>query len=763
MPKQLQDGGQTGLVPVFPNSNQQQQQQQQFAVSPWYFQQIPGAFGGGGPGMEPEIEEQRIPLSHYLWVVRRHAWKIMAWVVLCMLGTFLVSSRLAPVYESTVTIDVDRQAPNAIVGQDAARALSPNDSDQFLATQIRLIQSDSVLRPIAEKYKLLDHEEQTKGLTEGKLRALLTAPVTLKKLTVVRPPNTYLLQVSYRSTDAALAANVANSIARSYLEHTYRIRLTSSSTMSTFMSQQLDELKAKMEQSGQRLAAFERELNVINPEEKTSILSSRLLQLNTEYTNAQSDRVKKEAAFQSLNNGSLEAAQVSSQGDALQKLNDRLNEAKQKLSLTRATWGPNSPEHRKAASDVTELQRQFDETRANIGRRIEVEYRTAVSREDMLRKAVVTTKGEFDSLNGKSFQYQQAKQDADNDKKIYDELLRKIKEAEINSGIQNNNVRIADPARAGARPVFPNIRLNMLLALLFAALLGIGGALLSDLLDNTITDPEQAARVLNTDIVGGLPAIKLRDSRSAGQLNAPAGALVKFAESSQEKISGYEEAIRTLRNSILLGDFDRRMRSLLVTSASPGEGKTTTAVHLAISHSQQHKKTLLIDADLRRPSVHKKMQIPANVGLSNYLTENLSWKDVMVKDPDYPDLDVIAAGPPSRKASDLIGPRMVDLLEEASREYDLVIVDAPPLLGFAEPLQMATCSDGVLVVTRAGTTSRKAVGSVLATLKRLRANVVGVVLNQVKPGMSDHYYYYGYSKNYYMVPNAGPEPEPEKS
>jgi len=718
-----------------------------FALSPLYFQQVPAGAGGG---MEPESDEQKVPLSHYMWIVRRHSWKILAWVLLCMLGTFLVSSRLAPIYESTATIDVDRQAPSAIVGQDAARALSPNDADQFLATQVKLIQSDSVLRPIAEKYRLLDHEEQTKDLTEGKLRALITAPVALKKLTVVRPPNTYLLQVSYRSTDAALAADVANSVAKSYLEHTYRIRLTSASTLSSFMSQQLDELKAQMERSGQRLSAFERELNVINPEEKTSILSSRLLQLNTEYTNAQSDRVRKEAAFQSLKNGSLEAAQVSSQGEALQKLNERLNDAKQKLSMTRTTWGSNSPDFRKSSSDVTELQRQFDETRSNIGRRIEVEYRTALSREDMLRKAVNATKAEFDGLNGRSFQYQQAKRDAENDKKLYDELLRKIKEAEINSGMQNNNIRIADMARAGAKPVFPNIRLNVLLAFLLAAILGIAGALLTDVLDNTIRDPEQAARVLNVDIIGGLPAIKLKDARTAERVSAPAGALVKFGDAAPDKISGYEEAIRTLRNSILLGDFDRRIRSLLITSASPGEGKTTTAVHLAISHSQQHKKTLLIDADLRRPSVHKKMQIPSDRGLTNYLTEEgVGWKDVLVKDNDFPDLDVIAAGPPSRRASDLIGPRMVDLLEEVSKQYDLVIVDAPPLLGFAEPLQMATSADGVLVVTRAGYTSRKAVGSVLGTLKRLRANVVGVVLNQVKPGMSEHYYYYGYYRKYY--------------
>ena len=726
-----------------------------FALSPIYLQQISSGTGGS---LEPESYEEKIPLNHYMGVVRRHGWGILAWVVLCMLGTFLISSRLAPVYESTSTIDVDRQAPNAIVGQDSARALSPNDADQFLATQVKLIQSDSVLRPIAEKYRLLDHEGQTKNLDDGKLRALFTAPVTLKQLNVVRPPNTYLLQISYRSIDPALAADVANAIAKSYLEHTFRIRLTSSSTLSSFMSQQLDELKAQMERSGLRLAAFERELNVINPEEKTSILSSRLLQLNTEYTNAQADRVKKEAAFQSLKGGSLEAAQVSSQGDALQKLSERLNEARQKLSMTGATWGPNSPDYRKSTSDVTELQRQFDETRANIGRRMEVEYRTAGSREDMLRKAVASTKAEFDGLNGQSYQYSQAKRDADNDKKFYDELVRKIKEAEINSGMQNNNIRIADPARAGAKPVFPNVRLNVLLALLLATLLGIAGAILTDVLDNTIRDPEQAARILNVDIVGGLPAIKLKDSKAGEHIKARVGALVKFGDSAPDKISTYEEAIRTLRNSILLGDFDRRIRSLLITSASPGEGKTTTAVHLAISHSQQHKRTLLIDADLRRPSVHKKMQIPFDRGLTNYLTQDAAWKDVIVKDSDFPDLDVIAAGPHSRRASDLIGSRMAELLEKVSKEYDLVIIDAPPLLGFAEPLQMATSADGVLVVTRAGRTSRKEVGTVLATLKRLRANVVGVVLNQVKPSMSDHYYYYGYYRNYHT-----PLPEAENS
>jgi polysaccharide biosynthesis transport protein len=207
--------------------------------------------------------------------------------------------------------------------------------------------------------------------------------------------------------------------------------------------------------------------------------------------------------------------------------------------------------------------------------------------------------------------------------------------------------------------------------------------------------------------------------------------------------------VRTLRNSILLGSFDRRYRSLLVTSAGPGEGKTTTASNLAAAHAEQGKRTLLIDGDLRRPSVHRNFNLPSVVGLSNALMGELSWREACMHVEHTPNLDILPAGPPSRRAADLVGRGLTQLLEEAASEYDLVVLDAPPLLGFAEPLQMATAADGVLVVARAGQTSRKAVATVLATLTRLRARVVGVVLNEVHKELSESYYYYGYYRSYY--------------
>jgi succinoglycan biosynthesis transport protein ExoP len=231
--------------------------------------------------------------------------------------------------------------------------------------------------------------------------------------------------------------------------------------------------------------------------------------------------------------------------------------------------------------------------------------------------------------------------------------------------------------------------------------------------------------------------------------NHHAIALVKSGEHDQV-LSNYEEAIRTLRNSILLTDFDRQLKSVLLTSASPSEGKSTVAAHLAATHAGQHKRTLLIDGDLRRPSVHRLFQVPNSVGLANVLLEQISWRDAVIRMDAPKGLDILPAGPSTRRASDLMGMGLAQLIEEATREYDLVVLDAPPLLGFAEPLQMATAVDGVIVVARAGDTSRKALSSVIATLARLRANLVGVVLNEVHRQVSaGYYYYYGHYSKYY--------------
>src|SRR5579885_856607 len=701
---------------------------------------------------DSEPRPAHIPLSHYLWILRRQGWKIGGFVLASVLATLIVSLRLTPVYESTVTIDIDRQMPTGVLGQEAAQNTT-NDADQFLATQVKIIQSDSVLRPVVEKFHLREVEKDALEEAVDKSPASMEAPVILKNLKVTRPPNTYLLLISYRSQNRQLAADVANEIALSYLAHTYRIRYKATAGLSDFMERQLEELKAQMEKSNEALAKFERELNVINPEEKTNIVSARLLQLNEEYTKAQADRVKKEAAYNSMKDGTLAAAQVSTQGEALKKLTENLNEAQEKFAEVKTHYGVNHPEYKKAETRVRELESQVDATRQSIGQRIEIEYQQAANRESMLASAVKDTKAEWDRLNSRSFEYQTLKREADSNKKLYEELVRKIKEAGINASFQNSSIRVADTARPGLKPVFPKTWLNVLLAFLFATFFGVGAAVLNDVLDNTIRDPDQVARLLNTDVIGSLPAVKDWRRRLSPIASANGGASTAVVHVENEQaLSNYEEAIRTLRNSILLTDFDRRLRSVLLTSASPSEGKSTVAAHLAATHASQHKRTLLIDGDLRRPSVHRLYQVPNSIGLSNVLLQQISWRDAVIRMDNPKGLDILPAGPSTRRASDLMGMGLAELIEEAGRDYDLVVLDAPPLLGFAEPLQMATAVDGGVVVARAGDTSRKALGAVISTLLRLRANLVGVVLNEVHREVSaGYYYYYGHYSKYYNV------------
>ena len=704
-------------------------------------------------GVPTPIEDINLPVTHYLWILWRHVWKVAAFVVAAVLCTLFVSLRLTPIYESTATVDIDFRAPAGIIGPESTRSAF-NDADQYLATQIRLIQSDSVLRPVAQKYKLLEREEESGSSTPEEIARKWDSPILLKRLKVSRPPNTYLLRIGYRSSDRELAADVSNAIAQSYLEHSFEIRYKAANGLSKFMEKQMEELRAKMERSSNALAQYEKELSIINPEQKTNILSARLLELNTELTKAQADRVTKEAAYTSMEDGSLDAALVSSQAPSLDKLLENQQSANKQLNVLATHYGPNHPQYVAAKAQVDELQKAVNDTVSSIGHRVEIEYQEASKRERMLATAFTDSKNEFDKMNARSFEYQALKREADTDKNLYEELLRKIHEATINSSFQNSMARVADLARPGERPVFPNIPLNVLLAFLFSSMLAVGAVVLADMLDDTVRDPEQVSRSLKTQVIGTLPVVKGWRRRLASvSSNAPGDELAPGHHVRTGDLGGFDEAIRTLRNSILLADFDRSMRSLLVTSASPREGKSTTASHLAASHAEQGKRTLLIDGDLRRPSVHKRFSVPGVVGLSNVLEHDLHWKEALVHVEETPNLEILPAGPPARRAADVIGRELAEIIEEASQEFDLVVLDGPPLLGFAEPLHMATSVDGVIVVTRAGETTRKALATTLGTLLRLRANVVGVVLNEVNRTIDGSYYYYNHYYKYYHSPD----------
>jgi polysaccharide biosynthesis transport protein len=225
---------------------------------------------------------------------------------------------------------------------------------------------------------------------------------------------------------------------------------------------------------------------------------------------------------------------------------------------------------------------------------------------------------------------------------------------------------------------------------------------------------------------------------------------MRWQGANNKRVAAYVEAIRTLRNAITLCSMDRRLKSILMTSVAPGEGKSTIAVHLALAHAEQRRRTLLIDCDLRTSSIHRYFDVSNSVGVTNVITEGMPWREAVARVDETPELHLLLSGRLTRTAPDLLGREIASIIAEAEKEYDLVVVDAPPMLGFAEPLQIARHVGGVVVVTVAGQTNRRAVTALLNTMTGLRIQVTGIVLNKLAANASHGCHYYGYGRDAYV-------------
>lgn len=675
-----------------------------------------------------EDETSHTRLVHYWSIIRPQAWKIGAAVAASLLVTFVVSSRIQPVYESTASISLGRTATPSAAGGEAA---------QYAAAQLEIVVADPVLRPVAVKYNLLERENQLEGLTPEQATAVKESPIALKGLKVSQPPHAYVIQISYQSTSPQLSADAANAIAQSYIEELHRLQTASVLKASGLESTQLEESKARMERSSEAVARLKSERDAGNREGKSHNTEQRLRQLNAEHTNAQADLLKKKAAYNSVKSGSSEAARALGQAEGLQRLEERINEAEERSAEIKASKGQSDPDYKREQLKLQDLRQQHQGLSLDTAGRAEAEYNRAVASGRLIEQELAQTKADFDRLNAHSVEYQKLQQEADTDRKLYEGLEAKVREAEIGAGTQGNTV-VSDPARPSNTPVFPNLPLNLGEAGVLACFLASGAAVLLGSLDKTIRDPEEVRRLFGTELIGTLPVVKDARSLAAapwahGPRMSPAAA--RPGNQAERSMSSFEEAIRMLRNSILLSDVDRGLRSILVTSASPGEGKSTVAIHVAAAHAEQGQKTLLIDADLRRATLDKKIGISGSrLGLSDFLLGEKDWQEAVVEIPDLPNLHFLPAGAPSSRASNLIGAGIADMLDEAGRVYDLIILDAPPILGAMEPLHLAIAADGVVVIATARGANRREIKTAVSTLSRLQANLIGIVLNRLSPG-----------------------------
>jgi succinoglycan biosynthesis transport protein ExoP len=570
-------------------------------------------------------------------------------------------------------------------------------------------------------------------------------------------PDTRMLVISFTHTDPVIAADVVDNIAQVFIQRNFESKTESYTNTSNWLERSTRELKAKVEQAELALADYSRANNIYSTEGKENLAIDKLSRLHDQATRAETDRILKQSLYEEVLAGradKLPEAFVEGRTAELQK---KLGDLTVQAAQMDATYGPKNPRVIELRQQIAAIQQQVDQSRYRLEDKLKADYERAVRDEASLKAALERAKAEAAQQNQAAIQYSLIKQDVETAKQLYTDFLQKTSQAKIQEHEQHNNLKMIDPPQVPRAPLGPNRARAILIGFMLSLVAGLGLALLLDYLDNTVKTVEDVARYAQLPALSVIPSLSGRRARrqlSNGEKKFAALALPGTAHANTEAIAALDsrsssaEAYRALRTAVLLSSVDRPPKLLLVTSGKPGEGKTTTAINTAISLSQLGNSVLILDCDLRKPSVHKVLGIEPACGLSTYLSRDAKLIDVMQKVP-IPNLWVMPCGPiPPNPAEMISSFKMKKLLRTLGENFDYIIIDSPPLLKVTDPVILSTLVDGVILVVQSGKSTRDVLRRARQELSLAGAKIFGVVLNNVDTPQGDYYGYYGNYSDY---------------
>ena len=742
-----------------------------------------------GPGLYTVLPPQESALREYLRVLLKRKWIIIACVVGIFAAVAIASLRQTPVYEAVGRIAVNKADSNLITFKDSAPVMDYYDPTD-LDTEARILQSDLLALQVIRQLNL-DKRSEYGGQTVPQQPNLVADPLQNDSkrttallggfkgnLKVSLIPNTRIIEIHYRSTDPTLAANVVNALAATYVEQNFKTKFESTMQASDWLSKQLVDLQMKVETSQEKLVRYQKEHEIFGIDEKQNIITQKLDELNKELTAAESDRMEKEAVYRMTQTGDPDAvasavasapvATLAGTGSSplLDKLHQQQADLKIQIAELSTQLGPAYPKVAQLNNQLKEIERQVQgETRKAVDH-LRGQYETALQRESMLREALEKQKQEANRLNENAIDYTLLKRDVDSNRQLYEGLLEKLKQAGVTAGLRSNNFRIVDAARPPNGPVEPNIPRNLLFALVLGITSGVGLAFLLEGMDNTVRTTEQAQMISALPSLGMIPlGSKSRNNgNGTNRLALTSSREVVELVTQVRPQSQMAESYRALRTSLLLSSLGAPPKVIMVTSARPQEGKTTTAINSAIVLAQKGVRVLLVDADLRRPSVHKTLGMGPRSGLSNVLTGNATLEQAIAPSPILPNLFVLAAGsPPPNPAELLASSNMKDVLNELRQQFDHVVIDTPPTLSVTDAVVLSPRVDAIILVIRSGQTTKQALRRARDILMQVNAHVTGVLLNAVDLTSPDYYYYYEYQGKYSQYYQEDPPDPPAES
>jgi len=716
------------------------------------------------PGTE-QVEVDAFGQLRATWdTLVKHQWLILAITFLLVVMVTIYSFKMKPVFQSTAQVDIEAEVPLLQSLNDLFR---PTESDaSSLGTQLSILQSDALIWQTIEETGLAKHEvpaktAQSQGQVVGTPPAMKNAIIAgfKQRLHIEQKKDTRIVSVSFESSDPREAALVVNTLIKNYIENNFRAKYDATRQATGWMEQRLDELKVKVEKSQEAMVSYERLNNIVNLGEKQTVTEQRFEDMSKDLSQAQSDRLSKESLYRLVAKDETEvsvtqAGQGNQGNSLLGALEAKEASLREDYAEAVAQYGPAFPKALRLQQQIKDEDALISRERHRIVENIHNDYVASVQRERALATAVTQQKVEVDRVNQLLIEHNILKREFDSNQQLYDNLLQRLKDATVSAGLQATNVHIVDEAAIPSYPVRPNKLRNIEFALAAGLVLGIALALTKEALDNSIQN------ALEMEKLTGLPALaivplghstRLHPSKLLNGIGVggSSGYAVELAVIERPE-AAISEAFRALRTAVLLSTADHPPQVLLITSAQPSEGKTSTALNLAAALAQKGSRVLLIDADLRRPRLSSALNLPSRQGLSDMLSGSSEFDATLVqKVVGLDTLFLLASGPRAPNPAELLCSRkMEQLLAWLRKGFDHIIIDSPPVLPVTDSTILSTLADGVIMVVACESTSRAALNRACRVVEHSGGKILGTVFNKVDD-RRDGYYGYRYYHGYY--------------
>jgi capsular exopolysaccharide synthesis family protein len=572
--------------------------------------------------------------------------------------------------------------------------------------------------------------------------------------------NTRLLEILYDSTDPRVAADVANALTAAFIQQNLESHWKTTQQTGEWLTRQMEDVRIKLEKSEEQLQAYASSAGLVFTAEKDNVAEAKLRQLQEELSKAQGDRVTWQSKYELAITASPDSLPEVLDDATLQGYQVKLTDLRRQLAELSSSLTQLHPSVKKVQAQVASLEAERDRERANVIRRIQNEFESAQRRERLLAASYDAQGRVMADQAGKATHYDILKREVDNNRQLYDSMLQHVKQAGIASALQASNVRVVEPARPPGGPYKPNFVLNSIFGLFSGGFFGLVFIVLRERADRSIKAPGEASLYLDVPELGVIPSADAARSQSFAYYRQARGAETKKAEKENRK-SPVELATWKRRPSVLADSFRSTLASILftgengdrprviaLTSANPQEGKTTVASNLALALAEIGRRVLLIDADLRKPRLHQVFNVSNAWGLSDLLdgTKPPEGSEAMVVGTDYGELYVLPAGSAASSISNLLhSPRALELLQRMRREFDMVLIDTPPMLQMPDARVLGRLVDGVILVVRAARTTKETAAAASQRLADDGTRVLGTVLNEWDPRKTSHSgYEYGY-------------------